>query len=161
MHFSTRRTVRFADCDPAGIVFFPQYMVMLNTLVEEWFDDGLRIPYAGLIGTRRTGLPTVRLEVDFTAISRHGDLLTQRVELEKLGRSSLTLKHEFLGAPARGRGDGDGGVDGDGHGLELRLRARQVLVCTSLLTHKPQALPDDLRAALLPYLNHPPGESST
>jgi 4-hydroxybenzoyl-CoA thioesterase len=139
MHFQTQRTVRFADCDPAGIVFFPQYMVMLNTVVEEWFDNGLGIAYAGLIGERRIGLPSVRLEVDFTAISRHGELLTQRVSVEKLGRSSLTLQHAFLG------------------GAELRLRARQVLVCTSLLTHKPQALPEDVRAALAPYVDHGPG----
>jgi 4-hydroxybenzoyl-CoA thioesterase len=134
MFFETQRTVRFADCDPAGIVFFPQYMVMLNTLVEEWFDAGLRIPYAGLIGDRRTGLPTVRLEVDFTAVSRHGEVLTQRVGVARLGRSSLHLRHEFLGGGA------------------LRLRAGQVLVCTSLVTHKPQPLPDDVRAALAPYL---------
>jgi 4-hydroxybenzoyl-CoA thioesterase len=134
MTFETTRTVRFADCDPAGIVFFPQYLVMLNTLAEEWFDQGLRIPYAGLIGARRTGLPTVRLEVDFTAISRHGDVLRQRLSVAKLGRSSLTLAVEFLG--------------GDG----LRLRARQVLVCTSLDSHRPMALPDDVRAALTPFL---------
>jgi 4-hydroxybenzoyl-CoA thioesterase len=134
MMFETTRTVRFADCDPAGIVFFPQYLVMLNTLAEEWFDQGLRIPYAGLIGARRTGLPTVRLEVDFTAISRHGDSLRQRLSVAKLGRSSMTVAVEFLG------------------GDELRLRARQVLVCTSLDTHRPVPLPDDVRAALTPYL---------
>ena len=54
--FSAERTVRFSDCDPASIVFFPQYLVMLNGVVEEWFDRGLGIPYAGLIGARRTGL---------------------------------------------------------------------------------------------------------
>ncbi len=134
MRFDTARTVRFADCDPAGIVFFPQYLVMVNTLVEQWFDDGLGVPYAEVIGARRTGLPTVRLEVDFTAISRHGEHLALRLSLAKLGRSSLTLRHEFLG------------------GDELRLRAVQVLVCTSLDTHRPQPLPDDLRAAMQPYL---------
>jgi 4-hydroxybenzoyl-CoA thioesterase len=77
MSFSAQRTVRFSDCDPAGIVFFPQYLVMLNGLVEQWFDEGLRVPYATLLSAgRRVGLPTVRLEVDFTAISRHGDVLT-------------------------------------------------------------------------------------
>jgi len=134
MIFETTRTVRFADCDPAGIVFFPQYLVMLNTLAEQWFDDGLHIPYAGLIGARRTGLPTVRLEVDFTAISRHGDSLRQRLSVAKLGRSSMTLAVEFLG--------------GDG----LRLRARQVLVCTSLDTHRPVPLPDDVRTAIAPFI---------
>jgi 4-hydroxybenzoyl-CoA thioesterase len=84
-------------------------------LVEQWFDEGLRVPYATLLGPRRVGLPTVRLEVDFTAISRHGDVLTLQCEVERLGRSSLTLSTTFQAA--------------DG---ELRLRARQVLVCTSL-----------------------------
>lgn len=128
--FSAERTVRFSDCDPAGIVFFPQYLVMLNGVVEEWFDRGLGIPYAGLIGARRTGLPTVRLEVDFTAVSRHGDVLSWQLAVQRLGRSSLTLDVRVLG------------------GDELRLKARQVLVCTSLLTHRPQALPEDVRAAL-------------
>lgn len=129
-HFVSTRTVRFADCDPAGIVFFPQYLVMLNTLVEQWFDEGLRIPYASVLGSRRIGLPTVRLEVDFSAISRHGDALTLSLAVEKLGRSSLILRHRVHG------------------GDELRLRAQQVLVCTSLDTHRPQPLPDDIRNAI-------------
>jgi 4-hydroxybenzoyl-CoA thioesterase len=133
--FTSTRTVRFADCDPAGIVFFPQYLVMLNTLVEQWFDDGLRIPYAGLIGARRTGLPTVRLEVDFTAVSRHGDVLRQQLSVARLGHSSMTLAVEFLGG-----------------GDQTRLRARQVLVCTSLDTHRPLPLPADVRKALGPFI---------
>jgi 4-hydroxybenzoyl-CoA thioesterase len=134
MIFETSRVVRFADCDPAGIVFFPQYLVMLNTLVEQWFDDGLHIPYAGVIGVRRLGLPTVRLEIDFTAVSRHGDPLRQRLAVQKIGRSSLALRSEFFG------------------GDELRLRATQVLVCTSLENHRPLPLPDDIRSAMLPFV---------
>jgi 4-hydroxybenzoyl-CoA thioesterase len=131
--FSAQRPVRFSDCDPAGIVFFPQYLVMLNGVVEEWFDRALGIPYAGLIGLRRLGLPTVRLEVDFTAISRHGDSLDWEVAVAHLGRSSFTLLHDVRGS--------------DG----TRLRARQVLVCTSLASHRPQALPDDVRSAVQAY----------
>ena len=130
LKFSAHRTVRFSDCDPAGIVFFPQYLVMLNGVVEQWFDEGLQVPYAALIGARRLGLPTVRLELDFTAVSRHGDALEWQLQVNKLGHSSLTLMHQCCGEG------------------ELRLRARQVLVCTSLLTHKPQALPEDVRAAI-------------
>jgi len=135
MVFEAPITIRFADCDPAGIVFFPRYAEMLNTFVEEWFDRALGVPYADFIAQRRNGLPTVRLEWDFMAVSRHGETLTKRLAVEKLGRSSLALRHEFIGA--------------DGM---LRLRARQVLVCTSLETHRPQALPDDVRAAILPYV---------
>ena len=138
MRFIAPRKVRFADCDPAGIVYFPQYLVMINTLQEQWFDDALGVPYAELIGRRRTGLPTVRLEVDFTAISRHGDVLRQELVVRKLGRSSVALSIEFY--------------DGE----QLRLRAHQVLVCTDLNTHRPQPLPDDVRTAMQPYVEEPP-----
>jgi 4-hydroxybenzoyl-CoA thioesterase len=128
--FEVDDKVRFADCDPAGIVFFPQYLVMLITLHERWFDDALGVPYAEYIGVRRLGLPTVRLECDFTAISRQGDALRQRLAVAKLGRTSLELAVEF------------------DSGGELRARFRQVLVCTSLATHKSHPLPDDLREGM-------------
>ena len=35
--------IRFSHCDPAGIVFFPQYLVMFNNHVEDWVTDGLGI----------------------------------------------------------------------------------------------------------------------
>ncbi|MEW6705153.1 MAG: thioesterase family protein [Pseudomonadota bacterium] len=138
MTYQREETVRFAHCDPAGIVFFPQYLVMLNNLVEEWFDRGLRIPYAGLVSERRLGLPTVRLEVDFTAVSRLGDLLTQKLSLRHLGRTSMHLHTEFYG-----RG-------------ELRMRVKHVVVCTSLEDHRPRLLPDDVRAALQPVVEAAP-----
>jgi acyl-CoA thioesterase FadM len=81
--FEVEEVVRFAHCDPAGIVFFPQYLVMLNTLHERWFGEALGVPYQHYIGERRLGLPTVRLECDFVAVSRHGDRLRQRLELAK------------------------------------------------------------------------------
>jgi 4-hydroxybenzoyl-CoA thioesterase len=134
MHYCATHTVRFADCDPAGIVFFPQYLVMLNTLHERWFTEALGVPYHLLLGPRRTGMPTVRLEVDFTAVSRHGDVLRQELSISKLGRSSVALRVNYFG------------------GDELRLRAHQVLVCTDLNTHRPLPLPDDIRQAMLAYV---------
>jgi 4-hydroxybenzoyl-CoA thioesterase len=132
--FEIQETVRFSQCDPAGIVFFPQYLVMLNTLHERWFGEALGVPYHEYIGRRRLGVPTVRLECDFTAVSRHGDALRQRLWLTKLGRSSMDVAAEFVG------------------GGELRARFRQVLVCTSLETHKPVPVPDDLRAQMQRYV---------
>lgn len=132
--FEREQVVRFGHCDPAGIVFFPQYLVMLNELVEDWFDRGLQLPYAQVVGERRVGLPTVRLEVDFTAISRMGDRLTQQLRLRRLGSRSATLEVDYRA------------------GDELRLRARQVLVCTSLHTHQSQAWPADVRQAMQAFI---------
>ena len=128
--FEKTERVRFGHCDPAGIVFFPRYFEMLNALIEDWFTDGLGIDYAQLIDTRRIGVPSVRLVADFQRVSRIGDLLSQRIAIRKLGRSSLTLDVRFDGA--------------DG----TRVAFEQVLVCTSLDTHRPIPFPDDVRTAL-------------
>lgn len=129
--FTRERLIRFSDCDPAGIVFYPQYFVMLNGLVEDWFNDELGIGYAALILERRIGLPTVRLEVDFQAVSRLGDHVELSLQIDRLGGRSLTLALEVSGA--------DGG---------LRMRMRQVLVTTSLVTHRALDIPSDIRAAI-------------
>ena len=121
--------IRFAHCDPAGIVFFPQYLVMLNNLVEDWVNDGLGVRYADLVGRRRIGLPTVSLQCEFTAVSRMGDDVLMGLSVERVGGKSLTLQ---IGCRS---------------GDELRMRARQVLVFTSLDTHRAIDIPGDLRAA--------------
>ncbi len=122
--------IRFAHCDPAGIVFFPQYLVMINNLVEDWVSDALGIPYADLLAKRRTGLPTVSLHCEFTAISRMGDLVTMGLSVERLGTKSIALD---IGCRL---------------GDEQRMRIRQVLVCTSLDTHRAIDIPADLRSAI-------------
>ena len=133
MVFSRDRLIRFSDCDPAGIVFYPQYFVMFNGLVEDWFNEGLGVGYQRTVIERRIGLPTVRLEADFTAVSKMGDWVTLALSVERLGGRSLTLKLQCTGR--------DNGV--------LRMSMRQVLVTTSLDTHQSIEIPADLREAIL------------
>jgi len=131
-HFSRSHRIRFSECDPAGIVFYPQYFVMFNDLLEAWVDQLLpEVGFAGYIGTLRQGMPTVRLEADFRAISRMGDPVTLSLDLERLGEKSLTLALACTGA------------EGD-----LRMQVRQVLVTTSLVTHQAIPVPEALRRAL-------------
>ncbi len=128
--FERQLRIRFAHCDPAGIVFFPQYLVMINNLVEDWVTECLGVPYAELLGRRRTGMPTVSLQCEFTAISRMGEDVKLGLSVERLGGKSLTLQ---LGCR---------------HGDEQRMSVRQVLVFTSLDTHRAVDVPADLRAAI-------------
>jgi 4-hydroxybenzoyl-CoA thioesterase len=129
--FRRERQIRFSDCDPAGIVFYPQYFVMLNGLVEDWVDDELGIGYRPLVVERRVGMPTVRLEADFRAISRMGDRVVLSLAVERLGGRSITLNLRCEGA------------EGD-----IRINVRQVLVTTSLVTHRAIDIPPDLRSAI-------------
>jgi 4-hydroxybenzoyl-CoA thioesterase len=125
--------VHFSHCDPAGMVFFPQYFVMLNNLVETWFTQGLGINYAELIGKRRIGLPTVSLQSEFVAPSRMGETLDFDLQVIRLGQKSFTLAVVGRGGP------------------EVRLRLQQVLVTTALDGNHATPIPPDVRAALARY----------
>jgi 4-hydroxybenzoyl-CoA thioesterase len=129
--FQRERVIRFSDCDPAGIVFYPQYFVMFNAILEDWAGDALGIGFGTLVLERRIGLPTVRLEADFSAVSRMGDVVVLSLAVERLGRRSLRLA---LRCESRAG--------------ELRMAVRQVLVTTSLDTHQAIDIPTDLRATI-------------
>ncbi len=130
--FSRERLIRFSDCDPAAIVFYPQYFVMFNGLVEDWFNEGLGVGYQKTIVERRIGLPTVRLEAEFKSVSKMGERVMLALDVERLGSKSITLQLSCIGALDR----------------TLRMTIRQVMVTTSLDTHKSIDIPIDIRDAI-------------
>jgi 4-hydroxybenzoyl-CoA thioesterase len=133
MLFSFDRELRFGDCDPSGIAYFPSYLNILNGIVEEFWAT-IGYPWPQLITIRKIGTPTVHLTCDFSRPSKFGDRLTFRLGIDKVGRASLHLAHLITGA--------------DG----VRWRARQILAATSLVDHRAIPWPDDVRAALEVHL---------
>ena len=140
MAFSRSRRIRFSDCDPAGIVFYPQYFVLFNDLLEEWIDSIFPEGFAGYIFGCRFGMPTVRLEAEFKSISRMGDDVILTLEVARIGERSFELALRCKGA-----------VDGS-----LRMSAKQTLVTTSLDTHQSMQMPQKLREALSRYASVEP-----
>ena len=130
MPFTTRTRVRFADVDPAGIVFYPRYFEMLNGAVEDWFAQKLGLDFATMHLVQRIGVPTVKLETEFVTPSRLADVLEIVITPQKLGRTSCGISVLFTG-----------------EGRE-RLRADIVLVCMDLDKHRPVEWPESVRAAI-------------
>ncbi len=128
--FEKRQLIRFHHCDPAGIVFYPQYLVIFDELIEDWFNEGLGIDFAQFHARDRLGVPAVRLECDFLAPSKIGDTLTLRLSVLKIGNSSLTLRIE------------------GGCGDETRIRSLQVRVLAALDGLRGVAIPAELRQKL-------------
>lgn len=87
--FSVQQKVLFRHCDPAGIVFFPRYLEMVNDAVEAFFEAVLEMPFETLHKSGAT--PTVALTSEFPAASFHGDMLEISVTPTKVGRTSLGL----------------------------------------------------------------------
>jgi 4-hydroxybenzoyl-CoA thioesterase len=123
----TRHTVRFAHCDPAGIVFYPRYFEIAHDAKEAWFREALGIPFQQYVGAQGRGLPIVRLDAQFFAPSRHGDELDIAVVVAHLGRSSLHLHYAFACAG------------------EPRVAIRTVIVQTDLRTGRPVPIDGVLR----------------
>ena len=129
MTFRTSRPLRFGDCDPSGIAYFPAYLNILVGVLEEFFGS-VGAPWQELIAERRIGTPTVSLDLTFVHPGFHGDTLDFALSVRRVGRSSLDLEHTISAAGT------------------LLWSARHRVVATSLDTHKSLAWPDDLRAAL-------------
>lgn len=88
--FRSARKIRFADCDPAGIAYYPRYFELCDGVVEDWCEAVLvsrRVLHLEL----GLALPTVDLRATFTAPSRLGDELDISLLVQGIGRSSLQL----------------------------------------------------------------------
>ncbi|MCD1588628.1 MULTISPECIES: acyl-CoA thioesterase [Halomonadaceae] len=92
MAFTTHRKVRFQHCDPAGIVFYPRYFELINSVVEDWFEEVVQRDFNQLHVESGTGVPTAAIDTQFHAPSRLGERLTFELAVQAVGRSSLTLQ---------------------------------------------------------------------
>ncbi len=134
MKFTTQIAIRFAHCDPAGIVFYPRYFEMINSVVEDWCAEGLGVSFHEMHIRRGIGLPTVHIETDFVKASELGETLLVELSVVKLGSSSAEI-HLLFSGPQQ----------------DLRLKARLVLVMMDLKLRKAIALPDELRDGMKKY----------
>lgn len=126
--FVSEKLIRFHHCDPAGIVFYPQYFTLFHELLEDWYNRGLKLNYAEMISKDRRGLPTAHIDCDFKIPSKIGDTVQMQLSVKRMGRTSLTI-----GVKVRA-------------GAEVRVVATQVLVLISLVDGALVPIPDDLRA---------------
>ena len=94
---TTRVEIQFGDCDPAGIVYYPNYFrffdnataAMLSTAFamhkRNWLD------HFGI-----AGIPMVDTGARFIRPSSFGDVVEIRSEIIDLGRSSFGVKHSLF-----------------------------------------------------------------
>lgn len=128
MTFRFEQKILFKHCDPAGIVFYPRYMEMMNDVVEDWFATDLGLPFEEMHA--ESGVPTVSITAEFRVPSRHGDRLMIALLPTRLGASSVDLELE-----ATCKSD-------------VRFISRLTLVNISMETMRPIRWPDALRARI-------------
>lgn len=137
--FSTKHVVQFGDCDPAGIVYYPNYYRWMDDAfhgltLSIGFDQRRLIDGHGILGT-----PLVDTGCTFVSSATYGDNLTVDVHLEAIKTTSVRLSYRF----ARG-------TDPVAFGHEVRVFVRRA--ATGL---EKAEIPDDVRVAFTAVLTKP------
>jgi len=90
----TRRTLAWGECDPAGIIFYPNYY--------RWMDEAAWALFASAgytaerMRAEHLSLPLVDSRCEFLSSPLFGDEIEIRSHVSKWGRSSFSLAHEFV-----------------------------------------------------------------
>jgi 4-hydroxybenzoyl-CoA thioesterase len=101
--------VTFGDCDPAGIVFYPNFLAWFDRTFHDWLRKfGGHAKICDALGA--VGLGLMEVNAKFRAPLRDGDTLDLQLSIEAWDRKALRLsyvgavngKTAVLGLEARG-----------------------------------------------------------
>lgn len=91
----TKVTIQFGDCDPAGIVYYPNYFRMFDNATAALLSAALGMnKRAWLAHFDIAGIPMVDTGSRFLIPSQFGDEIEIRSEIMALGRSSFGVRHQ-------------------------------------------------------------------
>lgn len=126
-------TIQFGDCDPAGIVYYPNYF--------RFFDNATAAMLTSAFGRNKrnwlahygiAGIPMVDTGARFLKPSTFGDSVDIHSEITELGRSSFSVQHRLL----------------KGGELAIEAHEKRVWVVRDGEAIRSAPLPDDVRQLL-------------
>jgi 4-hydroxybenzoyl-CoA thioesterase len=121
--------IEFGDCDPAGIVYYPNYFRMFDASTAYLFEAALGmkkiawIKHFGIVG-----IPMVDTGAKFIRPSAFGDVVSIETTVTELRRSSFVVSHKLY------------------NGGELAIEAHEVRVWAG----KDPENPDRIKSRALP-----------
>lgn len=86
--------IQFGDCDPAGIVYYPNYF--------RFFDNATAALFSAALGMSKrswlqhfdiAGIPMVDTGATYLRPCRFGDLVEIETSITELGQSSFSVRH--------------------------------------------------------------------
>lgn len=90
-------TVEWGDCDPAGIVYFPNYFSYFDWSTSALFRRALGFnKYEMQKKYEIVGIPVVDIATRFFVPSVYGDVVTIESTIAEIKRSSFRMQHRLL-----------------------------------------------------------------
>jgi 4-hydroxybenzoyl-CoA thioesterase len=86
--------VHWGDCDPAGIIFYPNYFRWIDAASWALFES---VGYgAAWMKKQHMAMPLVSAECQFLAPAVHGDRCEVRSRIARFGGKSFVVAHEIV-----------------------------------------------------------------
>ena len=131
--------VTFGDCDPAGIVFFPNFSRWMDAASLSFFMQCGVPPWRELVKTRGiVGTPLLEINTKFTKAATYGERLTITTQVQEWRAKVFVQVHRIT----RPRADGDDDLICEGR--EVRAFVMRDAQDGDRLRAMP--VPDDIRA---------------
>jgi acyl-CoA thioester hydrolase len=131
--FTHRIRVRYAECDPQGVVFNANYYAYYDLLITELWREAIG-SYDAML-ENGADLAVVESRARFIAPARFDDELDLTAGIARLGNTAMTTKVDIAKA------DGTPVTEGEIHHVFI-----------DPATYKKRRMPEDIRAALQPYV---------
>ncbi|HBS49331.1 MAG TPA: acyl-CoA thioesterase [Rhodobacteraceae bacterium] len=89
-------TVEWGDCDPADIVFYPNYFRWFDAATAHHFKAAGCAKPELIARFGVVGFPMVDTRATFHAPTAHGDDLVIHTRIPRIGRSSFEVEHRLM-----------------------------------------------------------------
>ena len=133
-----RTQVRWGDCDPAGIAFFPRFFEWMD-LASHALAQEMGITRQQTLGPASYGFPAVRADAEFLVPALLDDEIEVRTTIVQIGRTSLRMRHQLVRV-------GDGVLLARGEAVRVHIQREPSGAM------RPVALTPAMRAVLSRYL---------
>ena len=92
--------IRFADADPAGVIFYPRAVALAHAAVEDLIRHS-SLGWEAWFASPSHAAPLRHAEAEFFQPMRPGETFTSVAMVEKLGNTSVSFLVEFNDAQGR------------------------------------------------------------
>lgn len=135
--FVLRQTVKWSDCDPAGVVYTGRFVEYVTTAFRAFLARILDGNIEAYVARYGVDFPAKAISFVFDSSLRPDDRFD--VEVRVVGIRNTTFECEFAGT----------------HGGKPCFTARMTTICVVPVERRAMRVPDSLRVKLEPYLAAP------
>jgi len=140
MSFEHGMQVRFQDVDAAGVLFFGRVYDYSHVAYEEFWAS-MGVERAWIFSKADFLIPIAHSEADYRKPVLHGERISVRLDVTRVGRASFSLGYR---------------ITGPGGAADVRAEVKTVHAFVAKETMKPIPIPADLRVFLLRHLVQEP-----